>query len=91
MSAVFVVIFSFKSITTYKNTTEGGCWWLTPTILDTQEDEIGRNTVWGQSRQIVCETPSQSVLGCRGVHLSYQAIWEAEIWKILVPGQLGQS
>jgi hypothetical protein len=42
MSAVFVVIFSFKSITTYKNTTEGGCWWLTPTILDTQEDEIGR-------------------------------------------------
>jgi hypothetical protein len=34
-----------------------GLWWFTPVILATWEAEIERTVVWGQLRQIVCETP----------------------------------
>jgi hypothetical protein len=34
------------------------CWWLTPVILPTWEDEIRRITAQGQPWQIVCKIPS---------------------------------
>jgi hypothetical protein len=37
--------------------------WLIPVILATQEAEIRRKTVQGQSGQKVSETPFQSIVG----------------------------
>jgi hypothetical protein len=36
-------------------------WWLTPVILATWEDEVGRITVLRPIGQIVCETPISKI------------------------------
>jgi hypothetical protein len=41
-----------------KNPQAGGCWWLTPVILATQEAEIKRIMAQSQLGQIVHETLS---------------------------------
>jgi hypothetical protein len=41
---------------------QAGYWWLTPVILDTQEDEIRKIMVRSQPGQIVHETYSQKTL-----------------------------
>jgi hypothetical protein len=48
------------------------------------EGETERVTDGSQQGQIVCETPSQLTAGHSG--LSFEAIWEAEIGRISVPG-----
>jgi hypothetical protein len=47
-------------------------WWLTPIILATQEAEIRTIAVGGQPGQKVCKTPSQPIVGCGRVCLSFQ-------------------
>jgi hypothetical protein len=41
--------------------------------------------------QKVCKTSSQSIAGCSGIHLSSLASEEAEIKRIMVPGQSRQK
>jgi hypothetical protein len=48
---------------------------------------MGRIAVRDQPGQIVCKTPSQPIAGCSGVHMSYQAMWEAQIGRIMVLGR----
>jgi hypothetical protein len=39
----------------------------------------------------MCETLSQPIARCGDVYMSSQVIWEAEIGRIIVPGQPGQK
>jgi hypothetical protein len=55
-------------------------------ILATWETEIRRTEVSDQLRQKVCNTISQPIPKCSGVHLLSQAMQEAVIRRIVVPG-----
>jgi hypothetical protein len=58
-----------------------------PVIQDSWESEIRGITIQSQPKQVVCETSSQPIGGYSGIHLSSQAMWEAIVGKIAVPGQ----
>jgi hypothetical protein len=60
-------------------------------ILPTWEAEIRRITVWGQHRQKVNKTPSQSIAGCDGMCLSPQTRREVEIRSVVFLGKLEQK
>jgi hypothetical protein len=51
----FYLIAKEEHIKINQKINQGGCQWLTPVILDTQEAEISRMVVGSQPGQIVCE------------------------------------
>jgi hypothetical protein len=53
---------SIKGMAYSKSSILAGCQWLTPVILDTQEEEIRRIVVQSHPRQIVTKTLSQKLL-----------------------------
>jgi hypothetical protein len=70
---------------------EGGCWWLTPVILATQEAEIRRIVIQSHPGEIVHETlsrknPSQKN-GAGGVAQGVDPEFKPQYWKkkLLMP------
>jgi hypothetical protein len=56
-----------------------------------REAKIGRIVIQGWPGQRVSKTPSQPTVVCSGMCSSFQAMWEAEIRRIMVPGQPRQK
>jgi hypothetical protein len=69
-------------------------WWLTPTILATQEAEMGRISVQVPSGQKVSKTLSQPMTALSDRPLSSQLHWKAQIgesWSMIKQAPISKT